>query len=189
MTKNVKKTRRAPNVLVVITSVLAIAGVMRGGLGAREALASAETAIPEPDACTPVAMPSELARALSDREAAVTAQESALKQRSDDLAAFEESLRREIEKLKSAEAQLASMIAIAESASENDLSRLTAVYEAMKPNEAAALFAEMDPEFAAGFLGRMAPSAAAGVLAGLEPEKAYAMSAHLAGRNARAPKD
>lgn len=184
------KNKRSPSVLVVIATVLGLAGVLRGGLGAREAIAAVDnTAVGGDEVCEPVKMPSELARALSEREAAVREKEVALGQRSDELSAFEANLRNEIARLEAAEKQLASMIAIAETASEDDLSRLTSVYEAMKPNEAAALFAEMDPEFAAGFLGRMAPSAAAGVLAGLEPGTAYAMSAHLAGRNARAPKE
>jgi flagellar motility protein MotE (MotC chaperone) len=47
----------------------------------------------------------------------------------------------------------------------------------------------MDPGFAAGFLGRMRPDAAAAVLAGMDPAAAYAISAIIAGRNARAPTD
>ena len=79
------------------------------------------------------------------------------------------------------------LLAVAEKAAEGDLSRLTSVYEAMKPKDAAALFEAMEPEFAAGFLGRMRPDAAAGIMTGLSPETAYMISVVLAGRNARAP--
>lgn len=93
----------------------------------------------------------------------------------------------QLAKLESAEKQLRSTIALADEAAENDLARLTTVYENMKPKDAAALFEEMDPQFAAGFVGRMRPDAAASILAGLSPQVAYSISAILAGRNAETP--
>lgn len=112
---------------------------------------------------------------LQDRMQAVTVAEAAIKKQLDDLVAAEERLR--------------ATLAIADGAAEGDISRLTAVYERMKPKEAAALFEEMDPQFAAGFLARMKPEIAAGVLANLNPNAAYSISVVLAGRNARAPKE
>ena len=79
-------------------------------------------------------------------------------------------------------------MAYADTAAEGDLARLTAVYENMKPKDAAALFEEMDPDFAAGFLGRMRADSAAGIMAGLSPPVAYSVSVLLAGRNANVPK-
>ena len=70
---------------------------------------------------------------------------------------------------------------------EGDLTRLTAMYEAMKPADSARLLSSMPVEFAAGFLGRMRPEAAALILAGMEAEPAFAITALLAGRNALAP--
>jgi flagellar motility protein MotE (MotC chaperone) len=89
--------------------------------------------------------------------------------------------------LKEAETSLTATMALASSAAEDDLTQLTAVYENMKPKEAAQVFAAMDPKFAAGFLGRMRTDAAAAIMAGLEPDTAYAISVLLAGRNAAAP--
>ena len=82
---------------------------------------------------------------------------------------------------------LADTISVADSAAEEDLSQLTAVYENMKPADAAALFETMEPDFSAGFVGRMRPEVAAAIMALLAPETAYAISAILAGRNANAP--
>jgi len=90
--------------------------------------------------------------------------------------------------LRQAEQDLAATIAMAESASEGDIARLTEVYENMKPKKAALLFEEMAPEFAAGFLARMQPAAAAAIMAGLTSQKAYGISVILAGRNATVPK-
>jgi flagellar motility protein MotE (MotC chaperone) len=80
-------------------------------------------------------------------------------------------------------------LALADGAAEDDLVRLTAVYEAMKPADAAALFQTMAPEFAAGFLGRMRAEAAAAVISGMTPESAYSISVLIAGRNALVPKN
>ena len=80
-------------------------------------------------------------------------------------------------------------LALADGAAEKDIQKLTAVYQAMKPKDAAALFETMSPEFAAGFLGRMPPEAAAAILSGMSSEAAYGVSVIVAGRNAAAPKD
>ena len=89
--------------------------------------------------------------------------------------------------LTQAEAALRDTIALADTAAESDLDRLTKVYENMKPKQAAALFEEMHPNFAAGFLGRMRPEAAAEIMAGLSPEAAHTFSVVMAGRNANVP--
>ncbi|MEF3048938.1 hypothetical protein V3C85_17155 [Tabrizicola sp. L79] len=101
----------------------------------------------------------------------------------------EQSLETRLAELAAAEASLKATLALADGAAENDLTRLTAVYEAMKPAEAAALFETMAPEFASGFLGRMRPESAAAILSGMQPESAYSLSVLIAGRNALAPKD
>ena len=91
--------------------------------------------------------------------------------------------------LTDAEEKLAATLAQTDHAADKDVARLVAVYERMKPKDAAPLFEEMAPEFAAGFLARMRPEAAAAVMAGLAPPRAYAISVLLAGRNAKAPKE
>lgn len=119
---------------------------------------------------------------LNQREAAIQdqekAQEIALNALQDRLIA-----------LQKAEDSLRETLAVADKASEKDLTRLTEVYQNMKPKDAAALFENMDPVFAAGFLARMPPDAAAGVMAGLSPEAAYTISVVMAGRNALAPQE
>jgi len=93
-----------------------------------------------------------------------------------------------LEELAAAETNLKEVLALADGAAEQDIARLTAVYEAMKPADAAKIFDAMAPDFAAGFLGRMQPAAAAAVLAGMAPDKAYSISVLIAGRNAMVPK-
>jgi flagellar motility protein MotE (MotC chaperone) len=151
---------------------------------------SSETDPPEPhaDATTPdPGAISALVEALKQREAQLAKREKALANRLQALAVAEAAINRNMEDLIAAETALKSTMALASTAAEDDLARLTSVYENMKPKDAAAVFEEMAPEFAAGFLGRMRPDAAALVMAGLSPTRAYSISVILAGRNASVP--
>jgi len=141
----------------------------------------------EPDTCT---TPEDIGTAielLREREEQIQADEARIADRAQALAVADREIATRLAELEAAEADLRDLLALAEEAAEGDLSRLTSVYEAMKPKDAAALFEAMEPEFAAGFLGRMRPDAAAGIMTGLSPETAYMISVVLAGRNARAP--
>lgn len=184
----VRPRRRALSVLLLF---LAASGLLRVGLTAGHAL---DTAAAE-------AVPAETGgsaggdaalRAMFDD---LTARETRLKAREDAIAVREKAValagseaERRIAALETAERKLAATIEQADQAAEKDVARLVAVYERMKPKDAAALFAEMAPDFAAGFLSRMRPEAAAAVMAGLDPKVAYAISVQFAGRNAAAPK-
>ena len=90
--------------------------------------------------------------------------------------------------LKDVEDQLQKTIVQVQTASESDLQKLIAVYENMKPKDAAKIFQAMDANFAAGFLALMQPTISASIMSELDAELAYSISAVLAGRNARAAK-
>ncbi len=126
-------------------------------------------------------------RAFEEREARIEAQELQIAKRLKALNVADQKITERLAELQAAEENLRATLALSSTAAEDDLARLTSVYENMKPKTAAALFEEMAPEFAAGFLGRMRPDAAAAVMAGMTPEKAYSVSAILAGRNANVP--
>ncbi|MEM6303408.1 MAG: hypothetical protein AAF744_01735 [Pseudomonadota bacterium] len=125
---------------------------------------------------------------LRQREAALAEKEEQIERRKMALEAADAEIMNRLAALEQAEAALRETLSLADGAAENDISRLTAVYESMKAKDAAALFETMDPGFAAGFLGRMRPDAAAAIMAGLSPEVAYSISVILAGRNTGAPK-
>lgn len=129
-----------------------------------------------------------LLAALQARETKVKERETQIEMRSKALAIADAEITKRIAKLEKAEIELRATLSLADGAAEDDLSRLTAVYENMKPKDAAALFETMEPDFAAGFLGRMRPDTAASVLAGLTPAAAYSISVILASRNANVPK-
>ncbi len=184
------KQRAGRGVLVILTLFLAASGALRIGSGVGFALANAAAEAPiaaqDPQTCP--ATPLALAEALNAREGDVAARETALADRLAALSLAEAAVKIRIEEMAVAEAGLKKTLQIADGASEADLARLTAVYEAMKPADAAKLFGEMAPEFAAGFLGRMNPAAAAAVMSGMDSAQVYAISVLIAGRNAMAPK-
>lgn len=141
------------------------------------------------DQCLDLEGLDEMLAGLGNQRDELQARKEALDLREGDLKATELAVRQQLEKLATAEDELRDLIAMASTASENDVGQLTSVYENMKPKEAAAVFEEMAPDFAAGFLARMRPESAARILAGLKPSTAYSVSAILAGRNANAPTD
>ncbi len=193
-----RKRRRARGALAVIGALLVGSAVLRIGLGAEEALARAvedsaavaETpAKPAPKSCAAEDDIAPILVALDQREARIARRESDLQVRVQALSVAETEIDRRMAALVEAEEKLSATLALAQTAAEDDLTRLTSVYANMKPKQAAALFATMDPDFAAGFLGRMQPESAAAIMAGLDPQTAYSISAILAGRNANAPSD
>ena len=195
--KKQRKKRRARNgrgSLALISAMLIGSAFIRVGTEAGQAFAkggepemAAKEPMSEPLACEP---PKDLRRmlgAFQEREGRLVQREAELKNRLQALEVADTEIERKLAALSQAEIRLRETIALAETAAEDDLSKLTKVYESMKPKNAAALFEEMDPKFAAGFLGRMRPEAAAGVMAGLSPQAAYTISVVLAGRNAEVP--
>ena len=196
MTKTRRRRRQTGRgTLFVITGLLVGSALIRIGDDAGQAfarapdVADAPTLLAQPTAqvCeTPDDLRAMLV-AFRDREARLSSRETAMRDRMQALQIADEEISTKLAMLEQAETSLRDTIALADVAAENDLDRLTRVYENMKPKQAAALFEEMNPNFAAGFLGRMRPEAAANIMAGLSPEAAHLFSVVLAGRNAGVP--
>lgn len=185
-----RRRRAGQGALFVVAMLFASSGALRlgSGIGAALAKSEAEATTAEPSNAT-CEMPSALSQALTLREDRIIAQEAALKDRLAALALADAAITQRLEELKTVEEELKATLALADGAAEEDLAKLTAVYQAMKPKDAAALFETMSPEFAAGFLGRMPPDSAAAILSGMSAEAAYGISVIVAGRNAEVPKD
>jgi flagellar motility protein MotE (MotC chaperone) len=174
--------------LLTLAVLLFVAGVSRLGLGVITAYAD-DLRGQEMVQATAPPLSAELIDTLRAREARLQADEARLAERTARLSDAQDDLRRQMRALEEAEAQLRATLSLTENAAEQDISRLVAVYEAMKPAQAAALFQEMEPVFSSGFLVRMRPEIAALILAELEPRLAYAISAIVAGRHANTPRD
>jgi flagellar motility protein MotE (MotC chaperone) len=183
--------RAGQGALFVVAMLFASSGALRLGSGIGAALAKSE-AEPLPTDAAALAtceMPSALSQALTLREDRIAAQEASLKDRLAALALANAAITKRMDEMKAAEDELKATLALADGAAEDDIARLTAVYQAMKPKDASALFETMSPEFAAGFLGRMPPDSAAAILSGMSSEAAYGISVIVAGRNADVPKE
>lgn len=192
------RTYRSTGALTFLLVCLLVSGFARFSGGqyalAKEVTGLASSADPAPGSHADVVQncdagdnPGPLLEAIRERQSGLEARESRLANRIQALQIAEHKIKENTAALIKAEKRLASTLAIADEAAENDLKNLTSVYENMKSKNAALLFGEMAPEFAAGFLGRMRSDAAAGIMSNLTPEKAYTISLILAGRNARAP--
>jgi flagellar motility protein MotE (MotC chaperone) len=172
--------------LQVLAVFLILSAVLRAGAQIGPAFANEPVDI-APAAAQPAAPTDELLAAFQAREARLTAREDQLRDRLQALRVAEAEIEEKLTAMRDAEQALNASIAQAETASIADLDLLTAVYENMKPKEAAALFEQMQPQFAAGFLAMMQPAAAALIMSELLPETAYSFSVVIAGRNANAP--
>ncbi len=193
MKMRLKRPRIARNSLTVIAMLLTASGVIRFGGGPAAAIGRELASLDAP-AISPslenCETPEDVALALQslrEREQRLGKRQAEIEERMALLAEAEAAVNETLAELEAAEAELNSTLTVASTAAEDDLARLTTVYETMKAQDAAALFAEMDPQFAAGFVGRMRPDAAAAVLAGLDPQAAYTISVVLAARNADVP--
>jgi flagellar motility protein MotE (MotC chaperone) len=198
MSKKTRKTRVRGSVALISSLLIASAGIrlltsaeaalaeIEGGDGlfSQAVTAVSNSATQEHDR---TAMQS-LLDALRNREAAIKVREHNIEMRRKALDVAQVEIERRLDALEAAEKRLGATLTLANTASEDDIARLTTVYENMKPKDAAALFETMEPEFAAGFIARMLPGSAAKVMSGLDPKVAYTISVILAGRNASAPK-
>lgn len=184
--------------LLGVLSLFVLSGLFRlGAIGFAQASASdiegtgdafeAPLVSQVPGQCVPIAPLERALERVIGRAEALDAREALLEQRAEALSEIETRVGAQLAALEATEERLESLLALSDTAAEDDLSRLTQVYETMDPADAAALFSQMDPGFAAGFLARMQSSAAAGVLTELDPSDAYSISVLIATRNASAP--
>ena len=148
---------------------------------APEAMEMASTG-PTPD------MPA-LLKVIQAREAQIAEREAYIDRRMQTLVVAEQRIREQMDALTEAESKLAATLSLADNATEEDVARLTEVYQRMKPAEAADIFETMDIQFAAGFFSRMRPESSAAIMANLPADLAYSISVVMAGRNARAPRE
>ena len=188
-----KKSMNIGPIHLVITCLVVSAGLRIGsdGMAFAETGNAANMEMPSLDAeyaqCEPEEDVDQLILIVKEREMQLDERSAEIANRQLALESLEDRIKVQISALETAEQNLAETLAIADGAAETDLNRLTIVYEAMKPQNAARVFENMDLTFAAGFLSRMEPQSAAAVLSEMPPELAYSVSVVMAGRNARAP--
>lgn len=178
--------RAAVAVIVALLLVSALARIVSAGL----AVMPAKDEVGAIDGPSLLCPPSEevglLLEQIGRRDTVLQEREEALALREQDVAVARQEVVASLARMEEAERRLEDRMQMSRTASEADVARLTEVYEGMKPKDAALLFASMEPGFAAGFLGRMNAGAASAIFGNLPPDSAYALSVHMAGRNANA---
>jgi flagellar motility protein MotE (MotC chaperone) len=122
---------------------------------------------------------------LRHREAELQAFKERLDTRSAELELAEKRIRHRLDQLETTKDEFAALLATIDAGARRDIEHLIAMYERMKPKQAAPVFNEMDPKIAAGFLGRMRADKASAIMAKMDSLKAYAVTLTLAGRNVR----
>lgn len=174
------RPRPSRPVLMVMALCLMAGGVLNAGAAWQSA--NANDSPPASDAAAGDGMA--LLQALKTREDAVAAREAEATRREAEIAAGAEKISQQLREMTEAETRLSQLVKHVDEAAAKDVDKLTSVYAAMKPKDAAALFNEMPPDFAAGFIAQMGADQAAAIMSAVDPKVGYSISVLLAGRNA-----
>ena len=135
--------------------------------------------------CTDVPEAVALATELRDRALRIERYMEALETRKAEIAAAEATLRARAGELRQQTSGLQSRRNGASQAVREDIDRLIAVYDQMKPAEAAAVLTNLPPDFAAEILMRVQPETGARIIAAVEPRQAALLTAQMGARSAR----
>ncbi|MDO5704158.1 MAG: hypothetical protein Q4G49_03675 [Paracoccus sp. (in: a-proteobacteria)] len=130
-----------------------------------------------------VAMASEL----RDRALRIETYTQALEAKKAELAVAEQTLRARLSELRAVQNSTQNRRTQASSAVQEDINRLVAVYDVMKPTDAAQVLTSLPPDFAAEILMRLTPENGARIIAAVEPRQAAILTTHMGARSARKP--
>jgi flagellar motility protein MotE (MotC chaperone) len=126
-------------------------------------------------------------RQLAKRRDELAARERALDDREAMLKATEQRISAQAEQMKQMKAEYQQMRTQRDEAAEASLRRLVAVYEAMKPDEAARIFETMEGSVLLDVVMRMGERRLAPILAQMSPARAQALTIAMAHRRAIVP--
>ena len=123
-----------------------------------------------------------LAENVKERIATLDARETDIANRMTEMKAYEKLIETRLAELEKANQKLKGNLEERQVARQADIAKLAAIYEGMKPAQAATIIDEMDPEFAAGLLASMNSEQAAQIVAAIDSQRAYLISVMLANR-------
>jgi flagellar motility protein MotE (MotC chaperone) len=137
--------------------------------------------------CTDVPEAVALAEELRDRALRIERYMEAIDNRKADMAQAEATLRERLGELRAQKGSTQARQAGATEAIRTDIDRLIAVYDQMKPAEAAAILTNLPADFAAEILMRVQPETGARIIAAVEPRQAALLTAQMGARSVRNP--
>ncbi len=172
-------------ILTVLTLAFAVpagAAIWQGGDLSRffAASASSDDLL---KGCTDVPEAVALATELRDRALRIERYMEALETRKAELANAEAALKARATELRQQKSGIQSSRDTASQAVREDIDRLVAVYDQMKPAEAAAVLTNLPPDFAAEILMRVQPETGARIIASVEPRQAALLTAQMGARS------
>lgn len=126
-----------------------------------------------------------LASELRDRALRIERYMQVIDDKKAELAVAEATLRTRLGELKAQKSGIRSRSDQSTEAVRQDIDRLVAVYDQMKPAEAAAVLTNLPPDFAAEILMRVQPEAGARIIASVEPRQAALLTAQMGARSVR----
>ncbi|MBM3603953.1 MAG: hypothetical protein FJX25_04160 [Alphaproteobacteria bacterium] len=128
-----------------------------------------------------------LAEELRDRALRIERYMEAIDSRKADLVTAEETLRQRLDELRNQKNSITARSTQSSDAVRKDIDRLVALYDQMKPAEAAAILTNLPADFAAEILMRVQPEAGARIIAAVEPRQAALLTAQMGARSVRQP--
>lgn len=139
--------------------------------------------------CTDVPEAVALAGTLKERTLRVERYLASMEERKTELSQAEDALRKRAEELKRRKDALGAHNENKSVAIQDDIDRLIAVYDQMKPAEAAAILTNLPSDFAAEILMRVDPENGARIIASVEPRQAALLTAEMGARSVRNPQE
>lgn len=139
--------------------------------------------------CTDVPEAVALAQTLKERALGIERYLATVEVRKAELSQAEDALREKAVELKRRKDALGTRNENTAVAIQDDIDRLIAVYDQMKPAEAAAILTNLPSDFAAEILMRVDPENGARIIAAVEPRQAALLTAEMGARSVRNPQE
>lgn len=176
---------RRRRILPVFTAIFVLAGAVQlGGMMLARAAAT-DTAHPLVAGCEGVPEAVALGERLVLRADRIERYLAELERKREEIAAAEARLTRRLQELRAASVSPAARQSAQAAAVEDDIRRMVAIYDVMKPAEAAGIMSHLPPAYAAEILMRVGPENGARIVGALDPETAAVVTAHMGARSAR----
>ena len=137
--------------------------------------------------CTDIPEAVALAETLKERSLRIEQYMASIEQKKLEIADAEDALRKRAEDLKRHKEALRSRSDTKSTAIRDDIDRLIAVYDQMKPTDAGEILTNLPSDFAAEILLRIDPENGARIIAAIEPKQAAVLTAEMGARSIRNP--
>lgn len=139
------------------------------------------------DGCGDVPEAVALAEELRDRALRIERYMQSIDEQKAELAQADATLRERLAELRAQKNSVLTRQTGDTQAVRTDVERLVALYDQMKPAEAAAILTNLPADFAAEILMRVTPEAGARIIAAVEPRQAALLTAQMGARSVRTP--